>query len=184
MGEAKRKREHLRAFMLVQMEKWLFPPSEWEREMARELAERPVVQVQRWPPHVLEDSGMPANHCHANTRWYADNDPEKKARQVTGWWKQEGAYVLHSIVERDGKLACITPTPYGDDELAFIPDPQIEWRANEADGVMEAFRDGVLIEVGVRVDPEGMIAQLEKDRAELIAAKNPYDVLLDRGHNV
>lgn len=180
MGEAKLKREKLRATLIGEMEKWTFPPSAWETQLVAELSALPSIRVERWPQRVLAEMGMPAKHCHENASWFEKNDPESKSRQVTGWWKQDMGYVLHSVVERDGEMACITPTPYHDDHLDFVPDPAIDWHEDKEKGVFVAYRNGVKIGPGVRFDSEGMIKHLRADIEAMKVAKNPYDVIMER----
>lgn len=111
MGEAKRNRETLKTVVLAQLDRWDFPPSEAEAQAVAEIKKLPVVEVTRYPPHILDYMKMPPNQCHPNTRFMMNNDPERKIRQVTGWLPQLGNYVLHSVIKlSDGGLYCVTPT--------------------------------------------------------------------------
>jgi hypothetical protein len=125
MGEAKRKREALRQMMLERMSEWDFLASDWEASLCAELETLPVLTVPRAPADQLAWTKMKANECHTNTFWYVDNDPNKLSRAVTGWWVQEPCYVLHSVIEQDGQLICITPSAFGETEIPFVPDPKI-----------------------------------------------------------
>lgn len=176
MGAAKRKREELRKALLEEMDKWSFPSTEWETRTVEEIRKLPVVKVRRYPDDTLAWMRMPPRQCHANARFMQENDPERRARQVTGWWVQEGDYLLHSVVARDGEYLCVTPAPLHQDDLFdFIPDPKIEWR-EEGDHRV-AYRDDVEIGPGVRSDPVGTLAKIEEMRARLLSGMNPYEVV-------
>jgi hypothetical protein len=146
MGQAKIKLEALRKEMLATGLKWDFPPSQWEASLCAELKESTIFNVQRASSEQLAWGRMLANKCHDNVRWYAENDPEKKSRIVTGWWVQWPNYVLHSVVERDGQMICITPTPFEQTEFPFIPDPKIVWTRDE--DVYSFTRDGCVLGPG------------------------------------
>jgi hypothetical protein len=117
---------------------------------------------------------MPANRCHANARWYSRNDPSGKARVVTGWWVQWPAFVLHSVVETDGQLMCVTPSLYNEVEFPFIPDPKITWM--EDGEVYSAVRLGQIVGPGVRVHPAFTMAQNEIVRERLLSGMDPLKV--------
>ena len=133
----------MRQSMLEEGRKWDFPRSEWEIAACAELRNQPVVVVRRAPVQQLNLMRMPANKCHANAHWYAENDPSKKSRRVTGWWIQWPDLVLHSVIEIDGQMICITPIPYDESDFPFIPDPKISWAENGE--VYSAVRDGHII---------------------------------------
>jgi hypothetical protein len=115
---------------------------------------------------------MPANECHANVRWYVKHDPSKKARAVTGWWVQWPDFVLHSVIEMDGQLICITPTQFDEAELPFIPDPKISWIENGE--VYSAVRDGRVIGPGIRAFPAFTRARNAIVRERLLAGVDPF----------
>lgn len=172
MGEAKRKLEELRKTVITFMEKWDFPPSDAEARAVEEIKELPVVRVWRYPPDVLAHMRMPPNQCHINAQFMQDNDPEAKCRKVSGYILQSGNYVLHSVVERDGKFICVTPMQMGvPDEFPFIPDPEIEWKL-EGD-TWEPYRKGFNIDVGFRSDPAESQRILEIVRARIKAGVHP-----------
>lgn len=171
MGEAKVRREALRLKLLERSEEWEFPPSAWEAEVCAELKEDDVVVVPRVASPDLAWMRMPTNQCHANVRWYAENDPEKLSRAVAGWWVQWPNFVLHSVVERAGKMFCVTPTPFEVAEFPFIPDPKISWIEDEK--VYSAFRSGREIGPGVRVFPAFTMAQSAIIRERLLAGCDP-----------
>lgn len=173
MGQAKVRREALRQRMLDQGKRWDFPPSPWEAAVCADLREREeeVVIVRRASAEELAWARMPANECHTNARWYAQNDPTGKARAVTGWWVQWPAFVLHSVVEIEGVLICLTPSPMHETEIPFIPDPRITWI--EDGQHYSAVRDGKVIGVGVRVFPAFTMAQGAVVQERLLSGINP-----------
>lgn len=172
MGEAKKRREELRALALRQGARWLFPEAPWEIGQVKEILELPVYQVRRFSPEEIRYMRMPGNECHANSRWYADNDPERLAEHVTGWWVQWPNLVLHSVVRRDGVMRCLTPSPLAEDVFPFIPDPHIEWR-DEKDH-RQAYRKGYAIDVGLRAFPKVTVAQTLEVQKRLLSGMNPY----------
>ena len=180
MGEAKRKREALIGLLKGQMQRWDFPSSKAEVDAVAEIEQLPTILVQRYPPEILARMGMPPNQCHANARFMQDNDPEGKCRQISGYWPQSGNYVLHSVVERDGEIFCVTPLSIGGpDHFAFIPDPDIEWR--EEGNYRIAYRKGVPVEPGFRSDPEEnkrisaiVLARIEAGVHPLKAGEPPF----------
>lgn len=176
VGEAKRKLAEARASFLAELEKWSFPPTEWEAHTVAEISQLPVVKVTRYPDEHLAYMRMPPRECHANARFMQDNDPDKQLRQVTGWWPQDGQYVLHSVVDQHGEYVCVTPAPmYVSRSFDFIPDEKIEWR-DEGD-YRTAYRDGIEIGPGVRADPAKTLAELEGMRQRLLSGMNPYQAV-------
>lgn len=171
MGEAKRKIERLRATFLADAEKWLFPPSEWEARTIEEVRQLPMHTVRRVVGAEAQVSGMPPRECHANCRWYEKNDPEGKSRQVTGWWHQDGNYVLHSVVARDGGMIDITPSEVHGPLVDFVPDPKIEWR--EQGDRLAPYREGVRVPVGIRSDPAAALEEVEQVKKRLLSGMNP-----------
>lgn len=176
MGEAKRKLEETRANFLRELEKWLFPVTDWEIETVRQIGQLPVVRATRYPDEALAYMRMPPKECHKNARFMQDNDPEKRLKQVTGWWLQEGQYVLHSVVDQHGEYVCVTPAPlHSERTFDFIPDDKIEWR-DEGD-YRVPYRDGVEIGVGVRSDPAKMIDEMKVIKERLMSGMNPYQAV-------
>lgn len=173
MGEAKRKMDALRAEFLAQSEQWTFPASEWEARSIEEIKELPFIKVHRPSDEQLEWMRMPAKTCHANARFMEENDPDDRAKRITGWWLQEGNYVLHSIVNQLGNMICVTPSPYSrENPFDFIPDAKIEWR--EEGDYFEAYRDDVKIGPGLRSDPAKVLAECEDVLNRLLSGMNPY----------
>lgn len=110
MGEGKRKLEVIRVQFLAHLDDWSFPATDWEVRTVEEIKLLPVVKVPRASDGDLAYLRMRPNHCHANVRAMVKNDPEQRSEQITGWWLQEnGDYVLHSILNQWGQLACVTP---------------------------------------------------------------------------
>ena len=173
MGEAKRKKETVRAEYLTELAKWAFPPTEWEVVTVEEIKRLPVIKVDRASDRDLESMCMPPRKCHANARYRAENDPEGRSKQVTGWWLQDGNYVLHSIVNQRGRYVCVTPAPlHPENPFHFIPDPKIEWR--EVGDYREAYRGGVQIGPGIRSNPSQAIAEINVMRQRLLSGMNPH----------
>lgn len=181
LGEAKRKIEELKSLVIKQFERWDFPSTDAEVEAVREIRQLPVVMVQRYPADKLAWMRMPTNQCHANARFMVDNDPEGKIRQVTGFWPQAGNFVLHSVIEREGVLNCVTPLPFEAPAVfPFIPDPEIEW-VEEGD-YRTAYRKGLLVEPGLRSDPAEnariaavVMARINSGIHPLKAGEPPFD---------
>ena len=172
MGQAKARREALRLKMLDEGGKWDFPLSAWETAVCADLSEDAVVVVRRAPPEQIAWMRMPANECHANARWYAKHHPSGRARAITGWWVQWPDFVLHSVVEADGLLFCITPVSFDETEFPFIPDPKISWI--EDGEFRSAIRNDQIIGPGVRMFPAFTIARNAIVRERLLAGVDPF----------
>jgi hypothetical protein len=175
MGQAKSRREALRQKMLAEGAKWDFPPSSWEQALCTELRNRTPEVVRRAPASQLSLMRMPANECHANVRWYVKSDPSKAARAVAGWWLQWPDFVLHSVVEVDGQLICITPSQFDELDFPFIPDPEIGWIENR--NVYSAVRGGHSIGRGVRAYPAFTMARNAIVRERLLAGVDPFEAI-------
>jgi hypothetical protein len=173
MGQAKIQREALRKKMLDKGKDWDFPASSWEAAVCTDLREEDVVMVHRASPGQLAWARMPANECHTNARWYAKNDPTGSARAVSGWWVQWPNFVLHSVVEIEGALICITPSAFNETEFPFILDPKISWVENGEH--YSAVRDDKIVGVGVRVFPAFTMAQNAIVRERLLAGAHPLN---------
>jgi hypothetical protein len=175
MGEAKARRDALRRRMLEEGRKWDFPPSGWESAICNELGDKVVSVVRRASVEELSWMRMPPNKCHANVRWYVNNDPSKQARAVTGWWVQPPDFVLHSVIETNGQLICITPSHFDEAEFPFIPDPKITWV--EDGEVYSAVRDGQVIGSGVRAFPAFTMARNAIVRERLLSGVDPHKAI-------
>ncbi|QUS59029.1 hypothetical protein [Pseudovibrio brasiliensis] len=177
MGEAKQKREKLKIQYLNELDEWSFDPSDWERQMVKEILDLPTVKVTRYPKDVLEWMRMPPRQCHANARFMEENaSPSDRIKQVAGWWILEGNLVLHSVINQAGQYACVTPLLYDDNQtFEFIPDPEIKWR-NDGD-YRTAFRGGQEIGKGLRINPEASLKRISHIRAKLDAGLDIYEAM-------
>lgn len=176
MGEAKRKLEAMRASMLKDIERWSFPPSDWEAGLVAEIAQLDMILVERASDDQLAWARMKAQKCHANARFMEVSDPHGKTRQILGWWFQQGQYVLHSIIQQGDTMICVTPSPFNtENPFPFIPDDKIEVREEEDHYV--CYRNGQLIGPGVRSDPEGALREGEALRRRLESGVNPYEAM-------
>lgn len=117
MGQARSRRENLRQLALRKSAEWDFPASQWEVRVCADLKEEDITVVPRASAEQLAEMRMSSHERHQNARWYAANDPTKKSRAVTGWWVQWPNFVLHSVVETDGQLICITPSVFGEKKI-------------------------------------------------------------------
>jgi hypothetical protein len=105
-----------------------------------------------------------------------DNDPNKSLKHVTGWWLQDGHYVLHSVVDQNGDYFCVTPAPmHIENTFDFIPDEKIEWR--DEGEFRGAYRDGVAIGPGVRADPLKAIEKMKAIKQRLLSGMNPHQAI-------
>ena len=175
MGQAKARREALRRKMIEEGRRWDFPPSPWEAALCDEVKEQDVLVARRVSAQELSWMRMPMSACHANVRWYVEHDPSKKARAVTGWWVQWPDFVLHSVIETDGRLICITPMPFEEIEFPFIPDPKISWIADGE--VYSAVRNGCVIGPGIRTFPAFTMARNAIVRERLLAGGDPFSAI-------
>ena len=98
LGEAKRKKKSLSASLLKDLQSWAFPASEWEANAVEEVKSLPVVKAFRPSDKELTWMRMLPQKCHTNAKLMEDNDPESRSEWLTGWWVQDGNYVLHSII--------------------------------------------------------------------------------------
>lgn len=89
--------------VLLELDRWSFPVTDWELATVKEIVRLRVIRVQRVDAAQLEWMRMKPRECHANARFYEENDPQRRSKHVIGWWPQNGNYVLHSIVRSRGK---------------------------------------------------------------------------------
>lgn len=187
MGEAKQKREELRKALLIEADKWMFPPSAEEAAIVAELAARSPVMVRREEADRLAWMRMKPRECHANVSWYVENDPTRATRHVLGWWKQGDQYVLHSVIGQGPHMMCITPQLTDVPEVfPFLPDNKITWKEEGEPSVRRFYRDGWPIPVGVRTDPLFTIGVSERMKQRLLTGMKPWDAmrLADQEHRV
>ena len=172
MGEARRKKQELTVLLLKQMDRWDFPPSDLEATAVTEIGQLPKIWVYRWPNDKLQWMRMKPNECHANARFMQEKDPEGKCKQVSGYLIEHGNYVLHSVVQREKEVFCVTPSILNAPErFRFIPDPEIDWI--EEGEFRVAYRKGIKVEPGFRSDPSEHRRISEIVRARLDAGVHP-----------
>ncbi len=176
MGEAKARLERLRETFLANAEQWMFPPSRWERDAVREILDGPVERAVRSLPRGAAVLNGPLRECHANAEFYAAHDPTGRAKMVTGWWRQPNVLVLHSLVDIDGQLYCVTPSDVDPSpDFTFIRDPKLHWREKDGERVCE--RDGHCIGPGLRLDAPQVIADTALIKDRLSSGMNPYEAV-------
>lgn len=159
MGEAKRKTELVRREILSEIDKWMEPASNVEATLVAAISALPKKRIERQPKHVLEYARMEARQCHVNCFSYVRLDPEQRTRIIHGWMITRGNYLLHSIVERDGHQTCITPVHLDDGgSFDFVVDPDIVCKITPENKYVFTRKGQVLDMVGLRSDPETMIA--------------------------
>ena len=178
MGEARKRRDHLKTRLLEEAERLSMAPSADESALVAELDGLDIIRVYRQPRARLEKARMRPRMSHDNARWFEQNDPDKKARAVIGWRLSPGGlYILHSVVETGGVLTCVTPSGIqGDpDWFDFLPDPDIELSLK---GDRYTFvRKGTELGYGARQDPQKVIAAMAEVKRDLEAGKAPDTIL-------
>lgn len=184
MGEAKSRKlrmeaEQREAFLqhlLSEATKWSSPATDEEIELALILDTLPRRPARRLPKERLQLMGMPPNMCHANCRWYAQSEPAR--RECLGWLQDaDRVYVLHSLIEMDGELVCITPSTMGaPDTFEFIPDNKVDMIEDNS-GYVTFKRNGIRVSHGVRGDPARMIKKMGKLRELLLSGVTPYKAM-------
>lgn len=179
MGAAKQRKERLKVILLQEADRWSAPPSSVETELVAELEKLDVVRVYRAPKAQLEWARMPPRYCHDNARWYEENDPECLSKAVIGWrLNQGGVYTLHSVVEREGELTCITPSAIDGepDNFDFVRDSDIEVHRGD-DDIYKFIRKGIELGYGVRKDPQKVIEAMTQIRQDLAAGVDPDKIM-------
>jgi hypothetical protein len=169
---------NLRDVLLAEVDEWSFPVTDWELSTVEEIVRLPVITVHRVDAAKLNWMGMKPRQCHTNSRFMEQNDPERRTKQIIGWWPQGDRYVLHSIVNHRGQYLCFTPVDeklVPETQFEFLPDSKIEMR--EEDGFRVAYRDGVKIGAGVRHNPTKVLADAEIVRQRLLLGMDPYEAL-------
>lgn len=176
MGQAKARREGLRAAMMRELERWASPPSKEEAQLLKAVEALPFRTVERLPDDQLAYMRMEPQQCHANAAAYARLDPTRRSRQVSGWWRRGPMLFFHSVVETQGQLACITPSA-GPRLLEFAEDPEIAWHAQGE--VMQATRGGLPVPYVLREDPERVLRVVSEMKSALASGADPMQVTLD-----
>jgi hypothetical protein len=148
--------------------------TDWELATVKEIMGLPVITAQRAPADQLEYMRMEPRGCHANAHFMEKNDPQRRMKQIVGWWPQDMVFVLHSIVRTCDGYMCVTPADFKmnpETHFKFIPDPKIKIRP---DGKIRSYyRDGVKIGPGVRHDPTQTVADTEIVRQRLYSGMDP-----------
>ena len=178
MGEARKRQATLKTRLLQEADRLAMAPTADESALVAELDALDIIRVYRQPRARLEKARMRPRMSHDNARWFERNDPDRKARAVTGWRLAPGGlYILHSVVETEGVLTCVTPSGLdGDaDWFDFIPDPQIE--VSQVGDRYRFTRKGVDLGYGARQDPAKVITAMAGFRRELEAGANPQAIL-------
>lgn len=167
--------EELGKFALWQAEELAFPPTQWERDTLSELVAMPRAVVRRPPEEKLLAAGMLRNNCHANCASQEADYPHL-LRHVSGWIISGHILVLHSVIEVQGQLRCVTPqTVCSPSSFEFIADPKIEWReAIDRDG-MDPFRDGTQLPNGLRKYPEHHVRMRDRLRDLMAGGMSAFD---------
>ncbi len=175
----------LREQLLAEAERWIHPGSDEERAMLVQVRALPEVRIIRQPAHVLSYMRMKPRECHVNCATYVRLDPDSRTKHVLGWWHTVwGAYVLHSVVERDGVMTCITPAPQeGEDGLNFVPDELLSMVEGN-DGRYEFRRAGLPVGFGLREEPESFINASEDMKRRLLAGGRPLQRDAPCGQNI
>lgn len=174
MGAAKARREAFRQAALVDIARWLEPPTAAEADLFAVVSALPLLRIPRGSPEMLAYCRMEAQQCHLNASAYARLDPTKRSKMVSGWWKRGDDFVFHSVIHNGDTYACVTP--FDENELHFAPDEAITWD-ELGDGRRIARRDGAELPYGLRADPAKTMAQAELVRTRLLSGMNPWRAL-------
>lgn len=173
MAEASRNREKLRAAMIAELERLMEPTCPEEDALNDEIRALKFYEFDRVPDAQLRYMKMEPQRCHQNAAAYEKLDPTGESRHISGWWKRNGIFYLHSVILSQTKLHCITPHP-DPARLTFAPDFDIVWV--EADGVMEANRRGAKLPYLVRDFPADVIEEATAARDALLKGADPFTI--------
>ena len=173
MGEAKGRREELRARMIVELERLMAPTSPGEDALNDGIRALDFYQIHRVPDGQLAYMKMEPQRCHQNAGAYVKLDPSGESRHVSGWWKRNGIFYFHSVVLSQTKLHCITP--HADrSALTFAPDFDIVW--HEKGGLMNSDRRGAEVPYLICDFPDKVIAEATEARDGLLAGADPRTI--------
>lgn len=153
--KARRRHEALAKAIIEQSSRWARPALPREREWYDEVASLPHELVVTQRREVLIRGGMIPNDCHINCASQEQNDPTRAAKHVFGWWQHGQTYVLHSVIEQNGALYCITPQHYDVPAFMFVRDPKLRW--GRVGGKQVIVREGAEPPIGLRKDPDRFI---------------------------
>jgi hypothetical protein len=162
--------EELAEHIVWNIESMAFPATVEEAAAFASIMALSRVIVTRPSKDLLLRMGMVPYNCHVNCSNYVASEPEGRSRHVWGWIISRSDLILHSIVERDGLLRCLTPQFIDvPSHFEFIPDPAIEWK-DTMDGIArEPYRDGQRVPDALRKHPEDHIRMRDRFR-ELVDA--------------
>lgn len=166
--------ENYRQILLMEIEKWLQPPTDEERALAAEIQMLSFEPVERQPPELLRHLGMKFQECHNNCSKFVADEKSGRFRVLTGWQRSNGLYIHHSVViGRPDELVCVTPCR-SDEHFTFdfAADPAIALVPNDGHT-----RKGRRVPTGVRQSPEQTIAVMAEAKQQLIDGADPYAVL-------
>lgn len=155
----------------------MLPATPDEALLADAIGNLDVVKVPRAPADQLAWARMKPRECHANCQFYVNNDPERKTRMMFGWTLDTGVYVLHSVIERDGQIICITPNELDETSIDFRPDPDLVAKISDQNKFSFS-RTGIKVEgYGVRPDPAKTIKLGKYVKKRLLSGMNPYEAI-------
>jgi hypothetical protein len=176
MGEARVRLDRLRQTFIEGAERWMFDRSAWEDAAVAEILALPVEIAHRPNPAMLRRLGLPERDCHTNAERYAAARANPLVRPVLGWWRQPNVLLLHSVVEMDDRLVCVTPSDVDPSPaFSFVRDPRLVWDEDENDRFCR--RDGRRIGPGLRIDPTQVMADTALILARLRSGMNPYEAV-------
>jgi hypothetical protein len=176
MGEARVKLDRLRNAFIEGAERWMFDKSRWEEDAVAEILSFPVEVAHRQDPALLRKLGLPERDCHTNAERYAGARANPLVRPVLGWWRQPNVLLLHSVIEMDGRLVCVTPSDVDPSPtFAFVRDSKLAWDEGRSDRFCR--RDGRRIGPGLRIDPDQVMADTALILARLRSGMNPYEAV-------
>lgn len=142
------------------------PASAVEDRLLAEILSFTFYDVDRLPDADMAQAQMQAQQCHNNAFAYAAQDPSGESKAVSGWWKRDGIFLLHSVVLTHSRLVCVTPHP-SSPAMEFAPDPRIEWEY--VGGQRVARRDGTNVPDVVRLHPAETMAAARRARDLLLS---------------
>ncbi len=176
MGEAKFRLDRLRHDFVESAERWMFPRSQWEDDAVAEILSHPVEVAHRADSALLRRLKLGARDCHTNAERYALARANAAALPVLGWWRQPNVLLLHSVVEVDGRLVCVTPSDVDPSPtFPFVRDARLVWDSDEEGRFCR--RDGRRIGPGLRIDPDQVIADTALILIRLRSGMNPYEAV-------
>ncbi len=176
MGEARFKLDRLRETFADSAARWMFARSPWEDRAVVEILACPAEVAYRTDSATLRRLGLPERDCHSNVERYAAARTDIAAWPVLGWWRQPNVLVLHSVVEIDGRLICVTPSDVDSSpSFPFIRDTRLMWDSDDDGRVCR--RDGRRIGPGLRIDPDQVIADTRLILSRLQSGMNPYEAV-------